>query len=128
MRAIDTNVLVRILTTDDPAQCAAAQAFVAPGALVILLALAEAMWALSSVYGRPAAQIATAAEMLLKRESLVLQFPEAVAAAAETLHRRPSLGFTDCLMLHRAQAAGHSPLGTFDRALASEPGAVRLSS
>lgn len=127
MRAIDTNVLVRILTADDPAQCAAANAFVAPGAWVSVLALAEAMWVLSSVYGQPSAQIARAAEMLLEHESLVLQFPEAVAAAAETLRRRPSLGFSDCLMLHLAQAAGHSPLGTFDRALAREPGAVRLS-
>ena len=44
MRAIDTNVLVRLVTRDDPMQVAAAEAFVAHGAWVSHLALAEATW------------------------------------------------------------------------------------
>jgi len=39
MRAVDTNVLVRILTRDDPEQTAAADAFVQSGAWVSVLAL-----------------------------------------------------------------------------------------
>ena len=34
MRAVDTNVLVRLVTRDDPRQVAAAETFVSPGAWV----------------------------------------------------------------------------------------------
>jgi len=44
MRAIDTNVLVRLITRDDSRQAAAAEAFVENGAWVSVLALAEATW------------------------------------------------------------------------------------
>jgi predicted nucleic acid-binding protein len=49
MRAVDTNVLVRLVTRDDAKQVAAAEAFVAKGAWVPHLVLAEAMWVLASV-------------------------------------------------------------------------------
>ena len=39
MRAVDTNVLVRLITRDDAKQVAAAEAFVANGAWVPHLAL-----------------------------------------------------------------------------------------
>ena len=50
MRAVDTNVLVRLVTRDDAKQVAAAEVFVARGAWVPHLALADAMWVLTSVY------------------------------------------------------------------------------
>ncbi|MFP5284626.1 MAG: PIN domain-containing protein, partial [Thermoanaerobaculia bacterium] len=50
MRAVDTNVLVRLITRDDDKQTAAAEAFVASGAWVPQLALVEAMWVLASIY------------------------------------------------------------------------------
>ena len=51
MRAIDTNVLVRLITRDDLRQTTLAENFVAKGAWVSPLALAEAVWVLESVYG-----------------------------------------------------------------------------
>ena len=65
MRAVDTNVLVRLVTRDDAKQVAAAEAFVAHGAWVPHLALAEAAWVLASVYDRAPEAIAMAVEMLL---------------------------------------------------------------
>ena len=115
MRAVDTNVLVRLITRDDAKQVGKAEAFVAPGAWVPQLVLTEAMWVLSSVYELSPADIATAVEMLLNHERLTLQDPETVAAAVGTLRRRPALGFSDCLVLEVARKAGHVPLGTFDR-------------
>jgi len=44
MRAIDTNVLVRLAARDDAKQVAAAEAFVARGAWVSHLVLVEAVW------------------------------------------------------------------------------------
>lgn len=126
VRAIDTNVLVRLVTRDDAKQVAAAEAFVARGAWVPHLVLAEATWVLVSVYERGPEAIATVVEMLLNHQHLTLQDPEVVAAAVERFRRRPALGFSDCLVLEVARKAGHLPLGTFDRDLGKLDGVERL--
>ena len=51
MRAVDTNVLVRLTVRDDPAQVEKAEAVVAQGAWVSQLVLAEMIRVLESVYG-----------------------------------------------------------------------------
>ena len=126
MRAVDTNVLVRLVTRDDAKQVAAAEAFVARGAWVPHLVLAEATWVLESVYERSPVAIATAVEMLLNHEHLTLQDPETVVGAVERFRRRPRLGFSDCLVLEVARKAGHLPLGTFDRDLGKLDDVERL--
>ncbi len=126
MRAVDTNVLVRLLTRDDAKQVAAAEAFVVNGAWVSHLALAEAMWVLASVYDLDPAAIATAVEMLLNHKTLVLQDSDVVAAALQHFRKRPRLGFSDCLVLEVARKAGHLPLGTFDRDLGKLEGVEKL--
>ena len=60
MRAVDTNVLVRLITRDDAKQVAVAEAFVAKGAWVPHVAIAETTWVLASVYDRGPAAVATA--------------------------------------------------------------------
>lgn len=126
MRAVDTNVLVRLITRDEPKQVAAAETFVAKGAWVPYLAIAEATWVLESVYERDRAAIATAVEMLLSHEQLTVQDSEVVAAAVARFRQQPRVGFSDCLMVEVARKAGHTPLGTFDRALGKVDGAHRL--
>ena len=126
MRAVDTNVLVRLMTRDDTRQVAVAEAFVAHGAWVPHLAIAEATWVLASVYDRDAEAIATAVEMLLSHEHLTVQDTHVVAAAVAQFRRQPKVGFSDCLMVEVARKAGHSPLGTFDRDLAKIDGTQRL--
>ena len=126
MRAVDTNVLVRLITRDHARQAASAEAFVAKGAWVPLLALAEASWVLTTLYGRSAADMVTAVEMLLEHQDLALQDADVVAAALDLFRSRPALGFSDCLMLHMARKAGHLPLGTFDRALGKVEGTQKL--
>ena len=126
MRAVDTNVLVRLITRDDPGQVASAEAFIQPGAWVSLLALTEATWVLTAAYGREAAEIITAIEMLLDHQSLTIQWADVVVQALDLLRSRPALGFSDCLMLQTARQAGHLPLGTFDRSLAKVVGTQKL--
>src|SRR5690242_5336748 len=99
MRAIDTNVLVRLLVRDDPAQAAAADRFVESGAWISIVVLVEAVWVLSAVYELRASQIAKAVEMLLNHESLALQEPEVVASALNVFRKKPRLGLPDCLVL-----------------------------
>ena len=126
MRAVDTNVLVRLMTRDDPRQVVVADRWVEKGAWVSVLALAEATWVLAAVYERTPAQIATAVEMLLNHRELMLQDPDVVAAALTAFRTKPALGFSDCLLREIARKAGHVPLGTFDRDLSKLEGAERL--
>jgi predicted nucleic-acid-binding protein len=128
MRAVDTNVLIRLVTRDDAKPVAAAEAFVARGAWVPHLVLAEATWVLASVYDRGPDEVATAVEMLLNHEHLTLQDSDAVTAAVASFRKRPALGFSDCLVVEVARKAGHLPLGTFDRDLSKLAGVERLGS
>jgi predicted nucleic-acid-binding protein len=127
MRAVDTNVLVRLVTRDDPRQVKAAEAFVAKGAWVSHIVLVESMWVLTSAYDRGPSEIATAVEMLLSHKHLTLQDPDVVVAALAHYLEEPATGFTDCLVLEVARRAGHLPLGTFDRNLSKLDGAQRLA-
>jgi predicted nucleic-acid-binding protein len=126
MRAVDTNVLVRLVARDDPKQVTAAESFVSKGAWVSTLVLMEATWVLTAVYDLTHADIATAIDMLLHHRNLTLQEPDSVAAALEQYRNRPALGFADCMILEAARKAGHLPLGTFDRNLAKLDGAEGL--
>jgi predicted nucleic-acid-binding protein len=126
MRAVDTNVLVRLIAQDDAHQLAAARRWVAGGVWVSTLALAEAVWVLSVVYDRGPAEIASAVETLLNHTDLTLQDSDVVAAALARFRERPSVGFSDCLLLEMARKAGHLPLGTFDRSLSKLDGAQKL--
>jgi predicted nucleic-acid-binding protein len=117
MRAIDTNVLVRLIARDDAAQTDRAETFVEKGAWVPLLALAETVWVLDAVYERTAEQIATCIDMLLSHQQLVLERGDVVETALGQFRSKPKAGFSDCLMLEVARAAGHLPFGTFDKAL-----------
>ena len=126
MHAVDTNVLVRLLTRDDVKQTAVAEAFVAKGAWVSHVVLVETTWVLSSVYARSAQQIADAIALLLEHESLVLQDPDVVVLALAQLRRRSAIGFSDCLILEIARKAGHLPLGSFDRTLGRIDGVHKL--
>jgi predicted nucleic-acid-binding protein len=126
MRAVDTNVLVRLVVRDSPEQVRLAESFIASGAWVSHLVLAEAMWVLDAVYDRTPEQIAGAIDMLLNHKDLTIQHAEVVTTALGHFRKRPALGFSDCLVLEIARKAGHTPLGTFDRDLAKLGGVKRL--
>lgn len=126
MRAVDTNLLVRLLVRDDAAQVKLAEAFVAGGAWVSHLVLAETVWVLDAVHERAPPQIAKAVELLLNHEHLALQDPDVVERALALFQTAPTVGFSDCLVLEIARKSGHLPLGTFDRSLAKLSGAERV--
>jgi predicted nucleic-acid-binding protein len=126
MLAVDTNVLVRLITRDDAAQVRAAEEFVGKGAWISHLILAETMWVLDSVYELSRDQISTAAEMLLNHEELTLQDADVVRAALNQFRDHGKVEFSDCLALEIARKAGHIPLATFDRDFAKLADVERL--
>jgi predicted nucleic-acid-binding protein len=126
VRAVDTNVLVRVIARDEPDQVAAADAFVAGGAWVSLLVLMEAAWVLRSAYDRSPAQVAAGIELLLDHEAIVVQDADLVGRALVAFRKHPRVGFSDCLIVEQARRTAHLPLGTFDRVLARLPGVTRI--
>jgi predicted nucleic-acid-binding protein len=126
MRAVDTNVLVRLLARDDPRQTRSAEEFIKTGAWVSHLVLAETVWVLDAVYELSHDRLARAVEMLMEHETLTIQDTDTVAAALTVYRKRSALGFSDCLILEIARKAGHTPLATFDKNLAKLDGAEKI--
>jgi predicted nucleic-acid-binding protein len=126
MLAVDTNVLVRLITRDDAAQVETAEAYIQKGVWVSHVVLAETAWVLREIYNVGNEEIIEAIGLLLLNKSLTIHDAEVVAAALEQYRQRPRIGFSDCLVLEIARKAGHLPLGTFDRDLSKLDGAERL--
>ena len=126
MRAVDTNLVVRLLVRDDQKQADTAEDFIKSGAWISHLVLVETVWVLASVYGLGRPEIAAAVEMLLNHRHLVLQHPDEVSAALAGYRKPDGPDFSGCLILEAARKNGHLPLGTFDRRLSRLSGAQRL--
>jgi len=126
MRAVDTNVLVRLAVRDDDRQVSIAERFVAHGAWVSQLVLLEFVWVLTSVYGLGRAEVGNAVDILVNHAHLTVEESETVVAALGQFRSAAGAAFSDCLLLEAARKAGHLPLGTFDRDLARLSGAEQL--
>jgi predicted nucleic-acid-binding protein len=113
-------------TRDDLAQAEAAENFIAAGAWVSHLVLAEFIWVMRSVYSLGPRELAVAIELLLNHEHLVLQDAGTVRQALAVFRKKPSLSFSDCLILEISRKAGHTPLGTFDSGLGRLPGVEKV--
>ena len=126
MIALDTNVLVRFLTEDDPAQAARAKALIAglspraPG-FVSREVMVETVWVLERAYRYSRLEIAGALETLLEAEELVIEAAGRVGLALSR-YRLGGPGFSDQMILLAAKEAG-AELRTFDERLAQSDGA-----
>ena len=127
MRAVDTNVLVRLMlgNASDRQFKIASQVF-EKDAWVSHLVLAETVWVLSRVYAYPKAVLIAGIEVLLNHERITLEDQAVVASALDGYREKPSIGFSDCLIFEVSKKAGHLPLYTFDKKLGSLEGTVKL--
>jgi len=126
MVAADTNFLVRLIAQDDPAQTRKAMQFIQGGVWAAHLVVVEAISVLRCSYGANRAEQIRAVEMLIGTALVTLEDAAVVKAALALFVGHAKLGFTDCLVLEIARKAGHTPLGTFDKALGKLPGAKAL--
>ncbi|HET9410167.1 MAG TPA: type II toxin-antitoxin system VapC family toxin [Candidatus Sulfotelmatobacter sp.] len=123
MIGLDTNVIVRYLTHDDPVQTPVAIRFLnslspaSPGFLS-LVALAELVWVLSSLYRCSKHEIEDALETLLRSEVLVLERSDIVWQALRKF-RSSNAGFSDCLIACCGHAAECDYTATFDKRAAA---------
>jgi len=105
MTGLDTNVVVRYLTHDDPAQTAAAIEVMdsltpeAPGFLSIVV-IAELVWVLESYYRFSKPETIATLDTLLRSKELIVERAETVWQALSSFKTSRS-DFTDC-MIERA--------------------------
>ena len=131
MIGVDTNVLVRYLAQDDPAQSAGATRFFeeeigagTPG-FISGIVLCELIWVLEGAYGADRDAQAVVVERLLSVAALIVERPEATARAVQVF-QASSADFADCLIAEIAGDSGCSETVTFDRATARLAGVRRL--
>jgi predicted nucleic-acid-binding protein len=119
MIGLDTNILLRYLAQDDPAQSPRATEIITrrlteqePG-FVSLVAILEVAWVLKSLYKRSRLEIANDIEMVLAADTLVVQNEQEVYDAVVAL-RNGSGSFEDALIGSLGLWRGCSATLTFD--------------
>jgi predicted nucleic-acid-binding protein len=126
MIGLDTNVLVRYLVRDDPAQTARADRLIEsrctpehPGRIAIVT-LCELYWVLRRGYGYRQSDILRVVRGLLSAADLDLENPALVWSALQTCERGKA-GFADYVIAQSNALAGAKPTFTFDATAATDP-------
>ena len=116
MIAVDTNVVIRLLIEDDPAQTARAKAtletnevFVSSGVLI------EAEWVLRALYEIDVATIAGGLESVLALPNVQVPWPNDIALLFEAF--RSGMDFADTVHLIDSGSANCEQFATFDARL-----------
>ena len=123
MIGLDTNILVRFLTRDDPAQTAAARELVnsltpeIPG-FISLIVIAETTWVLTRSYSFTREEILRVLETLLRGKEVVLERAELVEQALRSF-AASGADFSDCLIERCCHEAECQYTVTFDKKAAA---------
>ena len=119
MIGLDTNILVRYLTQDDPVQSQKATEIIErrlseenPG-FISIVAMVETVWVLDRAYGFSSHEIAAAVERMLQADVLVVENEQEVFTAM-TVAKDKNGSFADAVIAHLGVRAGCSRTLTFD--------------
>ncbi|WP_025856959.1 PIN domain-containing protein [Pseudomonas sp. CHM02] len=131
MIGLDTNVLVRYVTQDDPVQSAKASELIeslttaSPG-FVSMVSIVELVWVLQSCYQSAKSDVVTVLETLLRTRELTLEHAELIWQALRKFMANKA-DFADCLIERCAHAAGCKYTATFDLNAIKTTGMKRLA-
>jgi predicted nucleic-acid-binding protein len=123
--ALDTNLLVRLLTNDDPEQARRVADLIddSSACFVPITVVLELEWVLRGAYQLPRESIIRAFRGLIAIRHLHLEQEEQVLQALEAYGQ--GLDFADALHLLRSE--GCAALVSFDRAFAAKAGELALT-
>jgi predicted nucleic-acid-binding protein len=114
MRAVDTNVIVRLFARDDAGQVTAArQALASDSIFVPKTVVMEFEWVLRGVYGEPKAAIVAAIETIMATANVEVEDRAAVERALGWFRR--GMDFADAL--HLASSGQVDTFVSFDIAM-----------
>lgn len=125
MIGIDTNVLVRFLTGDDPAQALRAKAVMErctpqePGWISVIV-LCEIVWVLLRGYRYSREQVAGVVARLLRTAEFEIEDSDLARQALERFTKE-GFDFADALIGLRNERSGAPQTYTFDQAAAGMP-------
>ena len=130
MIGLDTNILVRYLTQDDPIQSEKARDVIErrltdenPG-FVSIVAMAETVWVLERAYELTRDEIVSAVERILQTDVLVVEEEQEVFTAMIALQKWQG-AFADAFIAALGARRGCSRTLTFDRKALRLPGFER---
>jgi predicted nucleic-acid-binding protein len=118
MKAIDTNIVIRVITADDPDQTPIASALLPGGVFISHTVLMETEWVLRSYYRWERIAIAEAFDDLLQLEGVYVLHETSLSWALD----RFRMGADWADMLHLLAARGTESFQTFDRSVVREAG------
>jgi len=130
---IDTNLLVRYLTDDDPQKAKAVDVLLnraGKGELRILIpsiVVAELVWVLESSYKMIADEIAKLVEAILNTPGIDVQ-DKRIINAALSLYRTKEIDLIDAWIIEFARARGAKKIYTFDKKHFKDTGEVEIVS
>jgi len=116
---LDTNVLVRYLAQDEPAQSAVATQLLegftaeAPG-FISTVTLVETAWVLARAYRSPRQDIVSVIEGLLRAQELIVEQSETHYLALATF-QTTTADYADAVIAQTGKHAGCDETVTFDR-------------
>jgi predicted nucleic acid-binding protein len=115
---VDTNVLVRHLTGDPPAEARRATAFLAEAQELLLpdLVAAELVYVLESFYEVERARVAELLRAILGFPSIVVLDGPLLLRALE-IYEVDRLDFADAYLVASAEASGVGAVASFDRSI-----------
>jgi predicted nucleic-acid-binding protein len=122
MIGLDTNVLVRYLTQDDPTQSKKANVLIAAAAAtrrrlhLDVIVLCELVWVLRGAYKLDKATVVDALQRILESGQFSIEDRDA-SREALAAYRTGAGDFSDYLLGSRNQKAGCEHTVSFDRAL-----------
>ncbi len=128
--ALDTNILVRLVVEDEPAQARRAREFVMQAVrsagegvafFVTAIVLCELVWTLETRYRFPRGRIVAVMRGLLPSRAFVIQDASAVGNALDRYERGRG-DFADYYLHEVARREGCAGVLTFDGTLLREPG------
>ncbi|WP_458376647.1 PIN domain-containing protein [Pseudomonas pergaminensis] len=131
MIGLDTNVLVRYVTQDDPVQSAKASELIeslttaSPG-FVSMVSIVELVWVLQSCYQSAKSDVGAVLETLLRTRELTVEHGEIIWQALRKFMANKA-DFADCLIERCAHAAGCTYTATFDLNAIKTTGMKRLA-
>ncbi|OQW78342.1 MAG: hypothetical protein BVN33_00335 [Proteobacteria bacterium ST_bin13] len=119
MKAIDTNVVLRIIANDDPVQSPIAVALVEHQCVFVSLSVAmEVEWVLRSAYRWPSAAISNAMTAFAALDNVRMEEAERLGWAIERFRQGADLAD----MVHIIAARDMDGFISFERKLAEEAG------
>lgn len=129
MIGLDTNILLRVFTNDDPVQSASARGFVEASAgekplFVCLIVLVEFAWSLRRTYDYTPDMVRDAVGRLLDASDIVLEQRDLVEGCLAASRGRTDLA--DLLIGHGNRAQGCSVTVTFDKQVARTVSGMEL--